>query len=124
MASNGHCLSELVRDIDDFPTKGVSFRDITPLLDLVRGPCLVIQGSEDAIVGPGAGPRLADALGDRARAALAPLLACLAAPVVVRLWSERPRLAAGVGSRARSRGGVPRRQVEGHRDEAGRHRQL
>jgi pimeloyl-ACP methyl ester carboxylesterase/predicted glycosyltransferase len=42
-------------------------RDITPLLDLVRGPCLVIQGSEDAIVGPGAGPRLAEALGDRAR---------------------------------------------------------
>ena len=32
MASNGHWLTELVRDIDDFPTKGVSFRDITPLL--------------------------------------------------------------------------------------------
>ena len=32
MASNGHWLSGLVRDIDDFPTKGVSFRDITPLL--------------------------------------------------------------------------------------------
>jgi hypothetical protein len=29
--------------------------------------------------------------------ALAPLLACLAAPVVARLWSERPRLAVGVG---------------------------
>jgi pimeloyl-ACP methyl ester carboxylesterase/predicted glycosyltransferase len=42
-------------------------RDITPLLDRVEGPCLVIQGSEDAIVGPGAGPRLAEALGDRAR---------------------------------------------------------
>jgi adenine phosphoribosyltransferase len=32
MALNGHWLTELVRDIDDFPTKGVSFRDITPLL--------------------------------------------------------------------------------------------
>src|SRR4249919_51643 len=32
MASNGHWLTELVRDIDDFPTAGVSFRDITPLL--------------------------------------------------------------------------------------------
>ncbi|MEP7111974.1 MAG: adenine phosphoribosyltransferase [Ilumatobacteraceae bacterium] len=32
MASNGHWLSDLVRDIDDFPTPGVSFRDITPLL--------------------------------------------------------------------------------------------
>jgi pimeloyl-ACP methyl ester carboxylesterase/predicted glycosyltransferase len=42
-------------------------RDITPLLDRVEGPCLVIQGSEDAIVGPGAGPLLADALGHRAR---------------------------------------------------------
>jgi adenine phosphoribosyltransferase len=32
MASNGHWLTDLVRDIDDFPTKGVVFRDITPLL--------------------------------------------------------------------------------------------
>jgi adenine phosphoribosyltransferase len=32
MASNGHWLTELVRDIDDFPTAGVGFRDITPLL--------------------------------------------------------------------------------------------
>ena len=32
MASNGHWLIDLVRDIDDFPTPGVSFRDITPLL--------------------------------------------------------------------------------------------
>jgi adenine phosphoribosyltransferase len=32
MASNAHWLTKLVRDIDDFPTKGVSFRDITPLL--------------------------------------------------------------------------------------------
>jgi adenine phosphoribosyltransferase len=32
MASNGHWLTDLIRDIDDFPTKGVVFRDITPLL--------------------------------------------------------------------------------------------
>lgn len=32
MASNGHWLREHVRDIDDFPTPGVVFRDITPLL--------------------------------------------------------------------------------------------
>jgi pimeloyl-ACP methyl ester carboxylesterase/predicted glycosyltransferase len=40
--------------------------DIGPLLDQVHGPCLIIQGSEDAIVGANAGPRLADALGERA----------------------------------------------------------
>jgi len=32
MASNGHWISDVIRDIDDFPSKGVSFRDITPLL--------------------------------------------------------------------------------------------
>jgi adenine phosphoribosyltransferase len=32
MASNGHWLTDLIRDIDDFPTPGVTFRDITPLL--------------------------------------------------------------------------------------------
>jgi adenine phosphoribosyltransferase len=37
MASNGHWLHEFVRDIDDFPTPGVSFRDITPLLGDAKG---------------------------------------------------------------------------------------
>jgi adenine phosphoribosyltransferase len=32
MASNGHWITELVRDIPDYPTAGVTFRDITPLL--------------------------------------------------------------------------------------------
>jgi adenine phosphoribosyltransferase len=32
MASNGHWITELVRDIPDYPTPGVTFRDITPLL--------------------------------------------------------------------------------------------
>ncbi len=36
-------------------------------LAAVRCPCLVIQGTADAIVGPGAGPALAAAIGDRAR---------------------------------------------------------
>jgi pimeloyl-ACP methyl ester carboxylesterase/predicted glycosyltransferase len=40
--------------------------DIGSLLDRVRGPCLIIQGTEDAIVGPDAGPLLARALGTRA----------------------------------------------------------
>ena len=37
------------------------------LLNGVQCPCLVIQGTDDAIVGPDAGPRLAEALGCRAR---------------------------------------------------------
>ncbi len=41
--------------------------DISPLLAGVRCPCLVIQGTDDAIVGPGAGRKLAAALGARAR---------------------------------------------------------
>jgi pimeloyl-ACP methyl ester carboxylesterase/predicted glycosyltransferase len=41
--------------------------DIAPLLDRIRVPCLVIQGTEDAIVGPDAGPLLVRALGRRAR---------------------------------------------------------
>jgi pimeloyl-ACP methyl ester carboxylesterase/predicted glycosyltransferase len=41
--------------------------DIGPLLGQVRSPCLVIQGTADVIVGPGAGPLLGRALGDRAR---------------------------------------------------------
>jgi pimeloyl-ACP methyl ester carboxylesterase/predicted glycosyltransferase len=41
--------------------------DISPLLAGVRCPCLIIQGTGDAIVGPGAGRKLAAALGARAR---------------------------------------------------------
>jgi pimeloyl-ACP methyl ester carboxylesterase len=40
---------------------------IAGLLNGVQCPCLVIQGTDDAIVGPDAGPRLAEALGRRAR---------------------------------------------------------
>ena len=32
MASNGHWVHDHVRDIDDFPSPGFTFRDITPLL--------------------------------------------------------------------------------------------
>ncbi len=41
--------------------------DISPLLAATGCPCLVIQGADDAIVGPGAGRKLAAALGARAR---------------------------------------------------------
>lgn len=47
MASNGHWLSELVRNIDDFPTKGVSFRDITPLLGDAQGFARAIDELSD-----------------------------------------------------------------------------
>jgi pimeloyl-ACP methyl ester carboxylesterase len=40
--------------------------DVPALCDRVRGPCLVIQGSEDKIVGPSSGRLLAEALGDKA----------------------------------------------------------
>jgi predicted glycosyltransferase len=41
--------------------------DMAALLAGVQCPCLVIQGTGDAIVGPDAGPLLAQALGSRAR---------------------------------------------------------
>ena len=53
MASNGHWLSELVRDIDDFPTKGVSFRDITPLLGDGKGFARAIDELADRFEGVG-----------------------------------------------------------------------
>ncbi len=37
MAPNGHWITKLVRDIPDFPEKGVTFRDITPLLGDAEG---------------------------------------------------------------------------------------
>ncbi|MFM2078568.1 MAG: adenine phosphoribosyltransferase [Actinomycetota bacterium] len=37
MATNGHWITELVRDIPDYPTPGVTFRDITPLLGDAEG---------------------------------------------------------------------------------------
>lgn len=37
MASNGHWITDLVRDIDDYPKPGVTFRDITPLLGDAHG---------------------------------------------------------------------------------------
>lgn len=42
-------------------------RDMAPLVAGLSCPCLVIQGSTDAIVGAQAGPRLARALGGQAR---------------------------------------------------------
>jgi adenine phosphoribosyltransferase len=37
MASDGHWLHQYVRDVPDFPTAGVTFRDITPLLADAEG---------------------------------------------------------------------------------------
>lgn len=37
MATNGHWLTTLVRDIPDYPEPGVTFRDITPLLGDAEG---------------------------------------------------------------------------------------
>jgi adenine phosphoribosyltransferase len=37
MAATGHWITELVRDIPDYPTAGVTFRDITPLLGDAEG---------------------------------------------------------------------------------------
>ncbi len=37
MAPNDHWITKLVRDIPDFPTQGVMFRDITPLLGDAEG---------------------------------------------------------------------------------------
>ncbi len=54
MALNGHWLSDLVRDIDDFPTKGVSFRDITPLLGDAKGFARAIDELADRFEGVGA----------------------------------------------------------------------
>jgi adenine phosphoribosyltransferase len=54
MASNGHWLSELVRDIDDFPTQGVSFRDITPLLGDRKGFARAIDELADRFESVGA----------------------------------------------------------------------
>jgi adenine phosphoribosyltransferase len=51
MASNGHWISDLVRDIDDFPTKGVSFRDITPLLGDGKGFARAIDELADCFDG-------------------------------------------------------------------------
>ena len=37
MAPNGHWITSMVRDIPDYPTPGVTFRDITPLLGDAQG---------------------------------------------------------------------------------------
>ena len=54
MALNGHWLCDLVRDIDDFPTQGVSFRDITPLLGDGKGFARAIDELADRFEGVGA----------------------------------------------------------------------
>ena len=63
MASNGHWITELVRDISDYPTSGVTFRDITPLLADAEG----FRRSIDELVGRFDGLQVDRVLGMEAR---------------------------------------------------------
>jgi adenine phosphoribosyltransferase len=75
MASNGHWLSNLVRDIPDYPSPGVTFRDITPLLGNADG----FQRSIDELVERFEGVPVDRVLGMEARGFI------VAAPVAYRL---------------------------------------
>ncbi|MEP7202169.1 MAG: adenine phosphoribosyltransferase [Ilumatobacteraceae bacterium] len=75
MASNGHWITEFIRDIDDFPTKGVNFRDITPLLGDGKGFVRAVDELADRFDGVGADR----VLGIEARGFI------LAAPVAYRM---------------------------------------
>jgi adenine phosphoribosyltransferase len=75
MASNGHWLSNLVRDIPDYPSAGVTFRDITPLLGDAEG----FQRSIDELVERFQGVAVDRVLGMEARGFI------VAAPVAYRL---------------------------------------
>jgi adenine phosphoribosyltransferase len=75
MADDTSWLREHLRDIPDFPTPGVTFKDITPLLG--SGPAF--QGAIDALAEAWAGERIDRIAGIEARGFL------LAAPVADRL---------------------------------------
>lgn len=75
MASNGHWLTNLVRDIPDYPSPGVTFRDITPLLGNADG----FQRSIDELVERFQGVQVDRVLGMEARGFI------VAAPVAYRL---------------------------------------
>ncbi len=61
--SDGARLGELVRDVADFPTPGVLFKDITPLL----GDPLAFAGVVDDLVGGFAGQEIDQVVGIEAR---------------------------------------------------------
>lgn len=80
MAPNGHWICELVRDIPDYPTPGVTYRDITPLLGDSEG----FHRSIDELVSRFAGLEVDRVLGMEARGFIvaAPIAYCLKASFV------------------------------------------
>jgi adenine phosphoribosyltransferase len=78
MASNGHWISNLVRDIPDYPNRGVTFRDITPLLGDAEG----FRRSIDELVERFQGVQVDRVLGMEARGFI------VAAPVAYRLGAS------------------------------------
>jgi adenine phosphoribosyltransferase len=78
MASNGHWISNLVRDIPDYPNRGVTFRDITPLLGDAEG----FRRSIDELVERFEGVQVDRVLGMEARGFI------VAAPVAYRLGAS------------------------------------
>lgn len=80
MASNGHWITELIRDIPDYPEPGVTFRDITPLLGDEQG----FKRSIDELVERFAGVKVDRVLGMEARGFIvaAPVAYCLGASFI------------------------------------------
>lgn len=80
MAPNGHWITGLVRDIPDYPTPGVTYRDITPLLGDAEG----FHRSIDELVERFAGLEVDRVLGMEARGFIvaAPIAYCLKASFV------------------------------------------
>ncbi len=78
--TNGHWITELVRDIPDYPTPGVTFRDITPLLGDAAGFFRCI----DDLVARFAGLEVDRVLGMEARGFIvaAPVAYCLKASFI------------------------------------------
>lgn len=80
MASNGHWITGLVRDIPDYPDPGVTFRDITPLLGDQHG----FKRSIDELVERFEGIHVDRVLGMEARGFIvaAPVAYCLEAAFI------------------------------------------
>lgn len=80
MAPNGHWISKLIRDIPDYPTPGVTYRDITPLLGDAEG----LHRSIDELVERFTGLEVDRVLGMEARGFIvaAPIAYCLKASFV------------------------------------------
>src|SRR4051812_24051133 len=70
-----------IRDIPDFPKKGIVFKDITPLL--ADGP--LFQAAIDGMTGPWRGERIAKVIGIESRGFVfaAPLALALGAGLII-----------------------------------------